>query len=166
MLLLASGDANTWTLQKEEINLDTLLLEAYESSSVIANNKKISIQILLPDADLPEIKGDYDRILQVLLILLDNAICYSKEHSSIEISASIEKKYLSIHIIDHGVGITDEDKPLIFDRFYRVDQSRKDKSHFGLGLSIAKELISLHHGTIKVTDTIDGGATFTVRLPY
>lgn len=165
LLLLASGDANTWTIQKENINIDTLILDTYESVLIRANEKHIQLNILLPEEDLPSISGDHDRLLQVFTILIDNAISYSKEGSSIEFKVVREKKFLSFSIIDHGIGIKDHDKPLVFDRFYRVDQSRKDKSHFGLGLSIAKELISLHQGSIHITDTIGGGATFTILLP-
>lgn len=165
LLLLASGDANTWVLQKNNINIDTLLLNSYENSSPKAKEKNIRIQLDLPEASLPSIHGDYDRLLQVLTILLDNAICYSAINSTIELSVRLEKKFLSILVIDHGIGISDENKERIFDRFYRVDKSRKDKSHFGLGLSIAYELINLHHGTIKVMDTPLGGCTFVITLP-
>ncbi len=165
LLLLASGDANTWILQKNNINIDTLLLNSYENSSLKAKEKNIRIQLDLPDTSLPNIQGDYDRLLQILTILLDNAICYSANDSTIELSVRLEKKYLSFLVIDHGIGISDEDKKRIFDRFYRVDKSRRDKSHFGLGLSIAKELTNLHHGTIKVVDTLHGGSTFIITLP-
>ncbi len=165
LLLLASGDANTWNLQKIDINVDTLLLNSYENSAPKAKEKNIQIKLDLPETSLPIIQGDYDRLLQILTILLDNAICYSAVDSIIELSVRIEKKSLSIFVVDHGIGIPDEDKDRIFDRFYRVDKSRKDKSHFGLGLSIAKELINLHHGTIRVMDTALGGSTFVIILP-
>lgn len=165
LLLLASGDANTWSLQKSEVNTDTLLLDSYESTISLAKKKEIRILLKLPDESLPTIEGDYERLLQILTILIDNAISYSEIGSSIELSAKIEKKTLSLYVIDHGIGILDEDKKRVFERFYRVEKSRKDKSHFGLGLSIAKELVTLHHGTIKIVDTIGGGSTFVVTLP-
>ena len=67
--------------------------------------------------------------------------------------------------MDHGIGIPDESKSRIFERFFQVDKSRRDKSHFGLGLSIAKELAELHGGQLTITDTEGGGATFTLILP-
>lgn len=165
MLLLASNDANTWILQKNEVNMETLILQSYENLSPIARQKQIQILLDLPQTNLPTLIGDYDRLLQIISILLDNAISYSSPNSQIIIKAELEKKHLLLHIIDHGIGIPDEAKPYIFDRFYRVDSSRNDKTHFGLGLSIAKELVTLHHGTITLTDTISGGCTFTLRFP-
>ncbi len=165
MLLLASNDANTWVIQKNEVNIETLMLQSYENLSPIARQKQIQILLDLPQANLPTLIGDYDRLLQIISILLDNAISYSGTNSQIIIKAELEKKHLLLHIIDHGIGIPDEAKPYVFDRFYRVDSSRNNKTHFGLGLSIAKELVTLHHGTITLTDTISGGCTFTLRFP-
>jgi signal transduction histidine kinase len=165
MLLLASNDANTWAIQKNEVNIETLMLQSYENLSPIARQKQIKILLDLPQANLPTLIGDYDRLLQIISILLDNAISYSSANSQIIIKAELEKKHLLLHIIDHGIGIPDEAKPYVFDRFYRVDSSRNNKTHFGLGLSIAKELVTLHHGTITLTDTISGGCTFTLRFP-
>lgn len=76
-----------------------------------------------------------------------------------------KRKGADFSIIDHGKGIPAEDKPFIFDRFYRGDKSRTDKSHFGLGLSIAKELAKMLDGEIGFKDTEGGGATFFLRLP-
>jgi signal transduction histidine kinase len=166
MLLLASNDANTWTIQKSDVNIETLMLQSYENLSSVAKQKQIHIVLDLPEVNLPTLQGDYDRLLQITSILLDNAVSYSSANSYIEFKAELEKKSLLLHIIDHGIGIPNEAKPYIFDRFYRVDKSRNDKSHFGLGLSIAKELVTLHHGAITLTDTVAGGCTFTLRFPY
>jgi signal transduction histidine kinase len=70
-----------------------------------------------------------------------------------------------IKIIDEGIGIPDDKKPYIFDNFYRADPSRIDKNHYGLGLSIAKELITQQSGSIHVSDTPGGGTTFTIEVP-
>ena len=73
-------------------------------------------------------------------------------------------KHYEIKISDTGVGISDEEKTKIFDRFYRSEEARSDKNHFGLGLSIAYDIITAHHGSIKVTDTPGGGTTFLILL--
>lgn len=78
--------------------------------------------------------------------------------------ARVLPKQLALFITDHGPGIPDAEKEKVFERFYSGDPSRTDKSHFGLGLSIAREIVKLHHGTIRLTDTPGGGCTFEVIL--
>ncbi len=91
MLLLASNDANTWAIQKNEVNIETLMLQSYENFSPIARQKQIQILLDLPQANLPTLIGDYDRLLQTISILLDNAISYSNANSQIIIKAELEK---------------------------------------------------------------------------
>lgn len=102
---------------------------------------------------------------QVIAILLDNAISYTPEGGTVSLKCSETVKSYCIEVADSGIGIDDAAKKRIFDRFYRADESRTSKSHFGLGLSIAKEIVELHHGTILVSDTKGCGATFRVTLP-
>ena len=73
--------------------------------------------------------------------------------------------HFAITVSDTGVGISDDEKKRIFERFYRCEKSRSVKGHFGLGLSIAYEIVRAHHGRIEVSDTAGGGAAFTVYLP-
>lgn len=113
-----------------------------------------------------KLRTDQERLFQILSIFLDNAVSYSEENSSIEIQTKQTPKELTFLIIDHGFGIPEKDKPLIFNRFYRIDKSRTDKCHFGLGLSIAKELARILSGKIGVKDTIGGGATFFISVPF
>ena len=102
---------------------------------------------------------------QVLSIFLDNAVSYSKENSNIEILTSQTSKEFTFLVVDHGCGIAEKDKPFIFDRFYCADKSRTNKAHFGLGLSIAKELAKMLSGKIGFSDTSGGGTTFFLTLP-
>lgn len=81
------------------------------------------------------------------------------------IKLELIKDRFSISVADSGIGIPDSEKEKVFDRFYRSEKSRSAKGHFGLGLAIAYEIIKAHHGTIHVSDTPNGGATFTVILP-
>ena len=78
--------------------------------------------------------------------------------------ARVLPKQLALFVTDHGPGIPDAEKEKVFERFYSGDPSRTDKGHFGLGLSIAREIVKLHHGTIRLTDTPGGGCTFEVIL--
>lgn len=98
--------------------------------------------------------------------MLNNAISYTPEGSTITLSLSDPtSESLCISVIDDGAGISDEHKPYIFKRFYRVDTARHTKEHFGLGLSIAHEIISLHGGKLILEDTIPHGCTFKISLP-
>jgi signal transduction histidine kinase len=109
--------------------------------------------------------ADKDRLTQVLGILLDNAVSYSPAKSKIILRPYQKKNTFCLDVEDHGIGITDEQKEYIFNRFYRVDKARNDSSHFGLGLSVAKELMELMDGKISVKDTLGGGTTFVIELP-
>ena len=165
MLLLASSDADKWTIQKSEINVDTLLITLYEAYEPVCISKKIRLELNLSKEAYPVLSSDRERLFQILSIFLDNAVCYSPEGSSIQIQTASKEKELVFSIVDHGKGIPTADKPFIFDRFYRGDKSRTDKSHFGLGLSIAKELAKMLGGEIGFKDTEGGGATFFLKLP-
>lgn len=166
LLLLSSIDAGNWIFHKSEINVDTLLVSLYDKFVNICNQKSIDLQINMPEECFPSLISDEDRLNQIVSILLDNAISYSPENSIILLDASIRKNYLTISIIDHGIGISEEDKKHIFDRFYRCDKSRTKKGHYGLGLSVASELISLLAGKIYLNDTPGGGCTFTIVIPW
>lgn len=171
MLTLTQHDNHTFTLTKEPVELDTLLLNACEVFEPLAKQKCLSLQTELPDEALAPCLCDADRIRQVIAILLHNAVSYTPFYDTTviyPITLRLEKtsqKNIQISVIDHGIGVTDEEKDKIFERFYRSEKSRSTKGHFGLGLCIAYEIIQAHHGSITVTDTPGGGATFTVRLP-
>lgn len=166
LLLLSSIDAGNWAFHKTKIDIDTLLINLYDKFEIICHKKSIDLQIKMPEECFPPLLSDEGRLNQVIGIFLDNAISYSPEHSSILLEASIKKKKLVINIIDHGIGISDEDKKHIFDRFYQCDKSRTQKDHYGLGLSIANELVSLLNGKVYLNDTPGGGCTFTIVIPW
>ncbi len=166
LLLLAGGDSGKWTVRKESVDLDTMLIEIDEQFAPLARNRKRSLQLQLPEEMLGEVRGDQARLKQILGIFLNNAMEYAPEHSQIELWAGKKKNGIEICVADHGKGISDEEKQHVFERFYRSDKSRTDKDHFGLGLSVARELAVLHGGDIIITDTPGGGATFRLRLPY
>ncbi|WP_281532946.1 sensor histidine kinase [Anaerocolumna aminovalerica] len=166
MLLLASSDAKTWSLLKEPVEIDTLLIETYDMFCTCYNNKNYQLTLDLPEEELHVIHGDKERIKQIFTILIDNAMSHTTPGENIALHAYNQKNYVVVEVEDHGHGICDEDKKQVFERFYRGDGARNDKKHFGLGLSIAKELIELHEGSIFIKDTPGGGATFVLRLPW
>lgn len=165
MLLLASTDAGNWSIRRETVDMDTLLIETYELFEPVCRGRGIGFFLELPETTLPHVHGDAYRLKQLLTILLDNAISYTPAGKKITISAAVAGRELCISVADQGSGIPNSLKPHIFDRFYRGDAARSDKKHFGLGLSIAKELTVLHNGRISVRDTEGGGATFRIKLP-
>lgn len=166
LLLLAGGDTGKWKIQMEKVDVDTLLIEAAEQAEMVARKNGVKIVLDLPEEALGEIDGDKDRLHQVLFVLIDNALQYSPAKSTVEIVARGEKNMMKISVIDHGVGIPEAERNRVFERFYRSDTSHSNKNHFGLGLSVASELVEMHNGKIVLEETPQGGATFVVTLPY
>jgi len=164
MLLLASSDAEKWTIHTSEVNVDTLLISLYEAYEPRCMKKKIKLTLDLGEELFPVIMTDKERLFQLLSIYLDNALHYSPEGKEIQIRVDMSSKELTFWIVDHGIGVEEKAKPFIFDRFYCADQSHTDKSHFGLGLSIAKELARMLQGKIGMKDTPGGGASFFFTL--
>lgn len=165
MLMLASADNSSWSVQKEETDLETLLLDAAEWFEPAAAEKHIHISVSLPEQTLPRCRCDQQRIRQVLSVLVDNAVSYAGEGGRVVLSAGWKRGWFSIRVSDNGPGIPDGEKARVFDRFYRADRARSGREHYGLGLSIAQEIAALHRGRLTVGDTPGGGATFTLSLP-
>jgi two-component system, OmpR family, sensor histidine kinase CiaH len=128
----------------------------------LSRKKNISISIKMPEVIIHASK---DSLSEVFLILLENAIKYSPIDSKIVISGEKLSDSVKVSISDHGCGISKEDLPHIFERFYRADKSRSLNEGFGLGLSIAKNIIEYYKGSISVVSTPNKGSKFTVELP-
>lgn len=166
MLTLSQSDNYRLSLQMQPTELDTLLMNSYEAFEPFAKEKAITLSISLPEKALPLCPADPERISQTVSILLHNAVSYTPEQGKINLSLSYDRGYFYIMVKDDGIGISDEDKKKIFDRFYRAEKSRSTKGHFGLGLSIAYEIVKAHNGSIRVTDAEGGGSIFTISLPH
>ncbi len=165
MLLLANADARSWKIKKELLDMDLLLIETLDIFLPLCQENGKQLKLELPKEMLPKSEGDFFRIKQLLAILIDNAISYSVEGDTILLRAYAKKQKLWVEVEDHGKGIEAGRKKEVFERFCREDKSRRDKNHYGLGLSVAKELIELHGGRISIKDTPGGGATFLFYLP-
>ncbi len=165
MLLLASSDAKSWTLCKNTIDIDTLLISLYEAYEPICISKKICLRLEISESSYPKFCSEGERLFQILTIYMENAIHHSINNKQIEIKTAVTAKHITFFVTDHGKGIHEDDKPYIFNRFYCADKSRTDKSNFGLGLSIADELAKMMNGKVGCKDTDGGGATFFVTLP-
>lgn len=138
--------------------------QAVKTVSALAKKKNMTVTTDVKDV---LIKGDKDRLWEVFVILLDNAIKYGLENSTITISSRLSNQFVSLDVRNQGEGIKASNIPYIFDRFYRVDVSRnkKNTSGFGLGLAIAKKIVQEHDGQIKVKSTPGKVTVFTVQLP-
>ena len=165
MLLLTCADNKSWSIRLASAEPDTLLLNLYESFEAIAAEKNISLSVSLPEHAVAPLSCDPQRITQVLAILLHNALSYTPEGGQVRLCLSCHGKNTKFSVEDNGIGIPDDEKEHIFERFYRAEKSRTEKGHFGLGLCIAYEIVHAHHGKISVKDTPGGGSTFTVILP-
>ncbi len=150
-------------IEKAPVKLATIISAALTTVVPQAQQKDITIDDTTKNMTL---QGDSSGLVQVLTILLDNAIKYSPKGSAVTIASETSDKQ-RISVIDHGVGIDTAEQKQIFDRFYRADTSRT-ASHtegYGLGLSIARKIAHDHGGDLTVTSKKGAGATFTLELP-
>ncbi len=164
LLALTQYQNNNGNIQFEEVNLVKIVDEALKAVNPLANKKQITIKNHTKDYSF---EGDHKSLVDVVVILLDNAIKYSSNKTTIEIVSKVLDHSVSIIIKDQGIGISREDLPHIFDRFYRADKSRSKgvASGYGLGLSIAKKIIGEHSGEINVESEVDKGTQFSVQIP-
>ena len=164
MLILANTDNGTWNITARPVELDSLLMQTYEKYEHLAKTKDLKLRLELPKINLSPLSLDEERIAQVLSILIDNAFSYTSAGGTVILSLESISGKQKLSVIDNGPGISDKEKTLIFERFYRADKAHHSKTHFGLGLCIAAEIVKLHKGKLLVTDTLDGGATFQIIL--
>lgn len=161
LLLLARQDAGV-PIAKQPIELDTLMLEVYRQAQLTARG----VTLTLGAEDQAIIVGDRDRLKQVLLNLVDNAIKYTTPGGKVTLSLNKDETWVKIAVQDTGIGIASENIPNLFDRFYRVDKARsRDAGGTGLGLAIAKSVVDAHNGKITVESQLGKGTIFTVWLP-
>jgi len=163
MLEIAQTDAGLINQQQEQIDLVILLHDACELFQPVAEDAGMKLTIDAPDHALM-VTGNKARLQRAIANLIDNALKFSHAEDHIELIAETDQNSMCIHIRDHGIGISADDRSHIFERFYRSDQSRTKPGN-GLGLSYAMSIIRSHGGTIDVTSTPGHGSTFTVRLP-
>lgn len=165
MLTLASSGSEAWQPRKAPVEPDVLLLEVYEAHYPLMKEKGLTLTLSLYEQEIPPVKLDKDQIIQVLSILLDNARNLTSAPGKIELELTAHRNRVQIRVSDSGPGVPDREKGKIFERFYRSEASRSDRGHFGLGLSIAAEIVKKHNGRIWVQDATNGGAEFVVELP-
>jgi two-component system OmpR family sensor kinase len=165
LLLLAQAESGKIPLAHELVELDTLLLEVLNQMQVLTHDR---IKLNLGSIDQVLVCGDRDRLKQVTVNLVGNAINYTSKGGEIVVALGKVNDRAQLTVTDNGPGIPPEDLPHIFERFYRGEKSRtrqKDGKGFGLGLSIAYWIVRNHGGRIEVTSNVGQGSTFCVWLP-
>ncbi|WP_298202573.1 ATP-binding protein [Desulfosporosinus sp.] len=152
------------TINEDRIHIFSLLADVVKSLQTIADKKGIKIKFQ-SQQDLPPFLGDYDRLRQLFIIFLDNAVKYSPANTLVSVeSKMLQNNMLSIIIRDQGYGIAADELPYIWDRFYKVDKARQGLGT-GLGLAIAKHLLELHDGKVSVQSELGKGTEIEIKLP-
>jgi len=162
LLELSRLQSGKISINKEKVHIPSLLSDIVKSLQTIADKKEIQIACTVPN-DVPPVMGDYDRLRQLFVIIIDNAIKYSPDKTVVNVSINIGNT-LEVFIQDHGYGISEEELPYVWDRFYKADKSRKGGGT-GLGLAIAKHLVQLHSGNISLQSIVGKGTTAIIHLP-
>jgi heavy metal sensor kinase len=165
LLTLARADLGATQLRFDDITLTPLLHTTARKGALLALEKGLTFSESLSEEQLP-LRADVAAIERLVLALLDNAIKYTPAGGQVQFRSFAEGEFAVVEIEDTGIGISSEDLPRIFDRFFRADQARsREVPGSGLGLSIAQWVVEAHHGTIQVDSKLGEGSRFRVRLP-
>ena len=164
LLSLSRYEANGNDMLIEEVDLAEAVNQAIERNLALAKEKKIEIKKNLKEVS---VKGNPQSLVEIISILINNAIKYSSNKKEVKVTVKKGKKHAIVEVVDQGIGISKKDFPHVFDRFYRADSSRSKSKvdGYGLGLSIAKSIVDLHKGSISIESEEGKGSVFTVRLP-
>ncbi|WP_240370995.1 two-component system histidine kinase PnpS [Anoxybacteroides rupiense] len=164
LLDLSKIEQQGFQLQLEKVNMTQLLEELMIMFRGKAQEKEIDLR--LHAAKQIYLTGDGDRLKQIFINLITNALTYTQKAGRVEASIEEQNDEVLVHISDTGIGIEEQEIPRIFERFYRVDKARsRNSGGTGLGLAIVKHLVEAHHGYMTVKSKVGHGTTFTVHFP-
>lgn len=165
LLTLARGDEENTPLARAKVDLTEVAVKVCNKMRPLAAKKGLGLEYAAGDAPQVFILGDKNKMEQLLIIFIDNAIKYS-ESGTITVTVDADSMHAVIKVMDEGIGISEGDAQKIFERFYRVDKARsRAAGGFGLGLNIARIIVVRHGGTVSVKPRSPHGSIFTVRLP-
>lgn len=159
--MLSLSQLESKKIEFEDVDICKIVKNIYDLYKKKAEEK--NLQFLLNISDIPLVKGDKFKLEQAIINLVDNAVKFT-ETGKVEININKEKKYVVIEVVDTGIGISEEELPKIFERFY-VGSKRKSKAGIGIGLSIVKNIVELHNGKIEVESKMGQGTIFKIYLP-
>ena len=164
ILDLAKLQSGTTSLVKEPVDARRLAGETMEALSGLPGSKRLALSVAPGDPLM--VYADADRLRQVLVNLIGNAVKFTPEGGSVRVEMNRDGDAVVLHVLDTGIGIPEEELPLVFEKFHRVDRTGNPAfGGSGLGLNIAKTIVELHRGTIAAHRRPEGGTDFTVRLP-
>src|SRR5437667_469338 len=166
LLTLAQLESANPNLQLGNVDLSSFFGEVVRDWEKKLANKQLNVVVDVPP-DAPTIRADQARLQEALYNLLDNAVKYSREHGEISLMARRRDEQIVLSVSDNGIGISKEDLPRVFERFYRVDKARTEQNAHGtgLGLAIVKHIAQLHGGHVEAESEIEKGTTIRVVLP-
>jgi len=167
LLTLTKMDSNQNTANLTQVDFTVMLNAIIRKLTPKAEQKQIVLFSDFGDTVLEPMMLDYDKIWEAIYNITDNAIKYTPEGGFVKMGLELKNQTVTVSVEDNGPGIPDNEKEHIFERFYRLDDSRaRDTGGTGLGLAISKEAVTLHGGEISVSDAKDGGSIFDISLPY
>lgn len=164
LLRLTKLEANEFQQDFKSVNLKAVVKQAVKQVNAIAGQRKIKISVATFNA---HVDGDQESLIQLVVILLDNAIKYSPDNSKVTVSVTKKSNAVTLSVSDEGIGIDQQSLGKVFERFYRADTSRSkiNTEGTGLGLSIAKSIADLHNSEISLSSELGKGTTVTIVLP-
>ena len=164
LMTLARMDSRAEAVGFSIVDIASILGEASMASQPLALSKQIELDREIPDSPIL-VNGDAHALRRLFLILIDNAVKYTPTGGRVFIGLNTNENDAVATVRDNGIGISQEDLPVIFERFYRADKARSRESGAGLGLSIARWIAEGHHAEILVESVVGQGSTFKVRIP-
>lgn len=165
LLVLARGDEGRARFEREPVRFDLLTRATVSSAQALAEERAIRLTV---EAEKPvTLKGDEARLMQVVLNLVENALCYTDPGGTVQVEVTAQKDAAYLLVRDTGKGIAPQHLPHLFERFYRADPSRRQTrgNNSGLGLAIVEWIVRLHGGTITVASDVGKGSCFCVQIP-
>jgi len=164
LLFLARNDQGRHTIEFEKVDITDLIGSVIASLQTESSKKDISVHFE-PEEAPTFTRGQPAMLRRLFFNIIHNAIHYTPSKGDVLISLSTGKQYVQVKIKDSGVGISPENQEKVFNRFYRVDDSRSQTKGYGLGLAICKSIVELHRGKITLRSALNQGSTFTIWLP-
>jgi len=165
ILSITEIEAGTLTVRKDDVRLEEIFPELQADYAAQATDRSIQLAFRLPPK-LPVIKGDREKIRVALHNLIGNALKYTPGGGQVSVTVTANDGHLRVEVCDTGIGMSDEDRAHVFEKFYRAKDARVAKiTGSGLGLAIAREVVRMHGGDITVESELNRGSTFTLVLP-